>query len=452
MRRTLSLALISCCVAGALAAQVTPPAAHPAPVAASALTPMPIDRIVAIVGNHPILWSEVLDVINAQRANGLELATDSAGQLAQARDQLGRLIDEELLIAVAKQYKIEIGDADVARQIDDQMKKVRGQFKTETEYRDALKRDGFGNDTELRRFFNEQAKREQLQQKATDSLRAHGRLSAPASVTDEEITTEFSKIKETRKRPTTISFRQIVVPPMPNAAELKTALDKIIAVREEATKKGADFAQIAKRESMDLGSKELGGDLGWNRRGAMLPEFDAEMFRLPPGIVSGIVQTSYGFHIIKVDRVQPAEVKARHILIRPALDSNDLKLARLRADTVLMLWKAGTSYDTLVARYHDPAEIRSFPDAYPLDKLPAEYQKAVEGLKTGEFTKPFDIPNPESGKPKIVVFQVTARVDGGDYTVNDMRELIRSSLAQTKQVRRMLDQLKKEQYVSVRMP
>ena len=62
---------------------------------------MPIDRIVAIVGNHPILWSEVLDVINSQRANGLELATDSAGQMAQARDQLGKLIDEELLIAVA---------------------------------------------------------------------------------------------------------------------------------------------------------------------------------------------------------------------------------------------------------------------------------------------------------------------------------------------------------------
>ena len=185
MSRTLSLVLIACCVAGTLAAQVTPPPARPAPAAVSALTPMPIDRIVAVVGNHPILWSEVLDVINAQRANGLELATDSAGQMAQARDQLGKLIDEELLIAVAKQYKIVVGDADVSRPVDDQMKKVRGQFKTETEYRDALKRDGFGNDIELRRFFNEQAKREQLQQKATDSLRAHGRLSAPASVTDE---------------------------------------------------------------------------------------------------------------------------------------------------------------------------------------------------------------------------------------------------------------------------
>jgi peptidyl-prolyl cis-trans isomerase SurA len=441
------LTLVTACAAGSLAAQGVPPAA-----AAASPKPLPIDRIVGIVGTHPILYSEVLDVIYALKAdNRLEIAADSAGQMAQIKDQLDRMIDEEVLINVAKQYKIEVADADVSHQIDDRMKTVRANFKTEIEYHDALKKDGFGNDIELRRFYSEQAKRDLLQQRATDSLRAHGRLSAPVSVTEEEVSAEFAKIKDTRKRPATISFRQIVVPPQGNPAELKAALDKALAIREEVMKKGVDFAQVAKRESMDPGTKELGGDLGWNRRGVMLPEFDAEMFRLPPGVIGPIVQTSFGFHIIKVDRIQPAEVKARHILIVPALDSNDVKAAHMRADSVLMLWKAGTPYDTLVMRYHDNAELKSYPEAFPIEKLPPEYQKAIEGLKPGDFAKPFEIPNPVSGKPKIVVFQLTARVDGGDYTLNDMRELIKSSLVQTKQVRRMLDQLKKEQYVSVRL-
>ena len=71
------------------------------------------------------------------------------------------------------------------------------------------------------------------------------------------------------------------------------------------------------------GTKELGGDLGWNRRGRMVPEFDRMMFALNPGIISPVIETAFGFHIIRVDRVQPAEVKARHILIRPTVDTSD---------------------------------------------------------------------------------------------------------------------------------
>jgi peptidyl-prolyl cis-trans isomerase SurA len=175
------------------------------------------------------------------------------------------------------------------------------------------------------------------------------------------------------------------------------------------------------------------------------------MFRLAPGVVSPIVETAFGFHLIKVDRIQPAEVKARHILITPELDSGDVALAKLRADSVVTLWKAGTPYDTLLARYHDNSELKSFPDGYVVDSLPAEYQKAVQGLKRGEFTKPFEIPNPRSGKPKFVIIQVTERNEGGEYTVADMRDRIRSQLQQEKSIRRVLDALRREQYVSLRL-
>jgi peptidyl-prolyl cis-trans isomerase SurA len=441
--------LVSSTLFAALAATGAAAQGAPTTPAVKASNETPVDRVVAVVGTRPILWSEVLEKIYAG-SQGKELPTDSAAAINLAKDVLDGMIDEEVLIAAAKNYKIEIPDNEITPQVDKRLKEIRGRFKSETEFRDAMRREGFGNDNEFRKFLAEMFRRELTQQRATDSLRAHGRLAAPVAVTEAEVTEAFEREKgKLPKRPETLAFRQVVVPPRPNAAERKAALDKIIAIHEEVLKKGADFEQIAKRESMDPGSKELGGDLGWNRRGVMVAEFDRMMFMLAPGQISPVVETSLGFHIIRADRVQPSEVKARHILIMPALDSGDVVTARLRADSVARLWTAGTPYDSLIARYHDSEELKSLPDAYPVDSLPPEYREAVKGLKKGQLTQPFPIPNPRTGKPKFVVLQVIERSEGGEYTVADYRDRIRSGLRESKAYRRLIDQLRKEQYVRI---
>jgi parvulin-like peptidyl-prolyl isomerase len=88
-------------------------------------------------------------------------------------------------------------------------------------------------------------------------------------------------------------------------------------------KAGEDFAKLAKEFSTDPGSKEKGGDLGWFGHGQMVPEFDKAAFALQPGQVSEIVESQFGFHIIKVDEKKTEtkdgkaeeQVHARHILI-----------------------------------------------------------------------------------------------------------------------------------------
>ena len=456
MRRTaLSLSLVIG-VAASAAAQVTPPRPPARPAADSVSAPLQansVDRIVAVVGTKPILWSEVLEQVYAD-AQGKPLPKDSATAIQLARDVLGKMIDQDVLVAAAKQFKIDVPDADLQDQIDKRFKEVRARYKTDVELRDALRQSGFGTETEFRKFMLDQARREELQKRAVDSLRARGRLSAPVSVTEQEVDEAFERSKATLpKRPATISFRQIVVRPVAKPGPLKAAFEHAESLIVELKKKGADFEQIAKRESMDPTTRETGGDLGWNRRGVMVPEFDRVMFALPPGVISPMpVETSFGFHIIRVDRVQPGEVKARHILIVPAIDSQDIAWAKLRADTVLTKWKSGAvPFDTLIAHYHDPMEIRGWPDGLPVEDLPPEYKAALATAKKGDFVGPFAISTGKTTPPKYAVIQVLDRTEGGDYTVADLRDRIRTNLKAEKQYRRLIDQLRHEQYVSIKL-
>ncbi|MBV6520480.1 MAG: Chaperone SurA [Gemmatimonadaceae bacterium] len=411
----------------------------------------PMDRIVAVVGSTPLLWSEVLEVINQRRAQGMQIPDDSLGMVTLARQVVSELVDEEILVQKARSdTSIVVADADVATTVEQQMKRLRENFKSDQEYVQALKSGGFGNQEEYRRWLTEQARRRALSQRLIQHLQQSGKMIS-AAVSEAEITEAFEKNRlQLPKRPATLTFRQIVIATAatPNAKEAaRVKAESLLA----EINRGGDFASIAKRESQDPGSREQGGDLGWNRRGVMVPAFDQMMFALNPGQVSPVVETAYGFHIIKVDRVKPSEVKARHILIKPALDSADAQRAEHLADSLLVAWKAGASYDTLVARFHDADELPGSLDPFPRDQLPESYKEGMKSAKSGDFFGPFPIEDKLRGLPKYVIGQVLVAQDEGDYTVKDLREQIREQLQQEKSFRRLIDSLKKEIYVSIRL-
>ena len=418
---------------------------------ATAAVKIDVDRIVAVVGQTPILWSEVLEQVNIRRARGLTVPDAPDEQLKFARDVLGEMIDVEVMVQRAKlDTAIVVEDAELTQNVEQRMKQLRDQFKTDAEFAQALKSDGFGTAEEYRRWMMDQARRSTIQQKLVQKLRQDGKM-VTVGVSEDEITEAFGREKQKLpKRPATVTFRQIVVPTTASQEHLKVAAGKADSLLKEILK-GGDFDKIAKRESMDSSSAAQGGDLGWNRRGKMVPAFDQMMFALPPGQVSPLVETQFGYHIIRVDRVQPSERKARHILIKPSYDTTDVVRARLRADSVLTQWKAGVPYDTLVARYHDVAsdEARGVLEPFERSRLPESYQTAFAAKKNGEFVEPFPVEDRQQGVPKFIVAQLINVSDEGEYTVQDLRNQIRDQLSEEKSMRRLLDALRKETFVAI---
>ena len=430
--------------------------AAPAPAATRSGTvagAIPLDRVVAIVGDVVITQSNLRERLIYKKQSGEQIPTDSAAYQKYALNVLNELVDEELMVKKGKELKVEVPDADVNSTVDKQYKAIRSQFATDAEFRAELAKAGYGTPDEYKRFVADGIRRNELISRTTKKLKEDGKM-VSVNVTDAEVQEAFERNKDALpKREATVTWRQIIVSPKPSAAAKEVARVRAESLLAEI-KRGADFEQLAKRESADSGSRVNGGDLGWNRRGKMVPEFDRWLFgyyALQPGQLSPVVETPFGYHIIRVDRINAAEVKSRHILITPKIDSADVARARLEADSVATQWRAGVPFDSLAKKHHDyrGLEETSLLTPYPRKDLPAQYQTAFANAKPNDVVA-FDIPGSGNVPLKIAVAQLVTVEAGGDLTLAEVRERFRARLAEEGGVRRMLESLRKGTYVSVR--
>ena len=416
--------------------------------------PEVVDRIVAIVGQTPILLSQVqVEILQRQASNQLQLPTDSAGMTALRHQVLESMIDDEVLYQKARDdTSISVNDADVQVKVEEQVRKVRQQFPSDSDFRHQIVASHFTTQEEWRRWLSEQQRRQDYEQAYISKLQQDGKYK-PALVSEAELHRYFDEVRSQpgglQKRPALVSFRQIVVAPRPKPAARAAALARAESLLVQL-RHGADFQTLARRVSDDAGSKDRGGDLGWFRRGMMVSSFDRAAFSLRPGEISEIVETPFGFHIIKVDQVQPSEIKAFHILISPTIDSTDLAQALLRADTVAAALRAGGSFDSLAALYADTSEQREY-KTVERSRLPQSYQAAFDSATVGQVVNPFlsDPDNPTHAK--YIVAVLTSSEAEGEYTFDDLRERLRQSLSQQKAYQELMRSLRGQVFVEDRL-
>jgi peptidyl-prolyl cis-trans isomerase SurA len=434
------------------AAPVAVHAQQKAPAAQSSTTTqaIPLDRVVAIVGDVVITQSGLQEKLIQKRQEGATLPTDSTAFHTFVLGAVNELIDEELLLQKGKDLKIEVPDADVNNTVDKQVKDIRARFSSDAEYRAELQKAGLGTPEEFRRFRADEVRRAETITRTVRKLREDGKI-VQANVTDAEVQEAYDRNRATLpKREPSVTWRQIIIAPKPTAAAKERARQKAESLLVEL-KTGGEFEQLAKRESMDPGSKDNGGDLGWNRRGRMVAEFDRWMFALPPGQLSPVIETPFGYHVIRVDRVQPGEVKARHILIAPRVDSADVARAGLAADSVASAWKAGAAFDSLAKKHHDfaSAEETTLLTPFPRAQLPAPYQQAFGGKQAKDMVV-FQIPGNATVPGKFVVAQLASVEEGGDLTLAEVKERFRARLAEEGGIKRLMDTLRKGTFVAIR--
>ncbi|MGO4108896.1 peptidylprolyl isomerase [Paenibacillus sp. YAF4_2] len=183
---------------------------------------------------------------------------------------LDNMITQELIDQAAKDAKVTVTEADIDKEIEN----LKKSFGSEDEFQQTLQQYGM---TE-----------ESLREDAGTQVTIRKILEPQVKVTDADIKTYYDQNKESMATPAQIRASHILVATKEEAEAILKEL-----------KGGADFATLAKEKSTDTGTKDNGGDLNFFAKGTMEAAFDDAAFALKVGELSGVVQTSYGYHIIK---------------------------------------------------------------------------------------------------------------------------------------------------------
>jgi peptidyl-prolyl cis-trans isomerase C len=246
----------------------------------------PVDIKVAEVNGEGILMSELTRQLRVMIGGNTKLSKEN---YLKARDEaLESLINQELLYQEGKKEGLETEDADVEAEVA----KVKQNFPTQEAFEQVLKMQGLTEPKFIVMVKRVMTMRDTIKVKVQPLAKA---------VTDKEIQDYYEANKEKFSESEQVKARHILIKTAQNASEEEKAIakNKIDAILKEV-RDGGDFAELAKKDS-ECPSAPQGGDLGFFSRGQMVKPFEDVAFALQPGQVSDVVETEFGYHIIRVD-------------------------------------------------------------------------------------------------------------------------------------------------------
>lgn len=315
-----------------------------------------LDRIIAKVGREIILESDL-----TKRMQQLEAAGILTEDITKF-DVLNDMIESKLIVQQAKKEDYKVDKEEIKSMAEEQIQKVSSQFNSEFEFKQELKKANL-TVSELKDYYIEMLTEQRLKDQIINN-----EIKNKVHITDVEIKEYYEEHKsEIPPRPEMVEIGMIMRTIEPSEETRKAALLEINKIREMLID-GEDFADLAKKYS-DCGSASQGGDLGYFGRGAMVKPFEDAAFNLMPGEISEVVETQFGYHIIKLEDKKDDEIRVRHILKKVEATENDIKATITLMQNVLQKLDEGEDFAELAKTYSQ------------------DDSSAVKGGVIGEFTK-----------------------------------------------------------------
>ena len=267
------------------------------------------------------------------------------------------------------------------------------------------------------------------------------KVAATINVTDEQLRAAYSSSLDNFRMPERVHARHILLKTEGKSDTEKKALQAKAQDLLKQLKGGADFAELAKKNSDD-GSKDQGGDLGWFTHGQMVAEFDSAAFALKPKEISGVVTSQFGYHIIQTLEKEQAKLKpfedvkddlAKEVRSQAVTDKMQMLADQMHADLV----KSPKSAAEVAKKYG--ADLIVMPSAAAGEAIPGlgvnpEIDSSLASMKPGEVSSEVVLPN-----NRMAVVILNSRTPGRPAEFSEVQTQIRDKLVNDKAVQLAAD-------------
>ena len=276
-----------------------------------------VDKIIAKVDNYIVLKSELEQAY---------IQFLSRGQLAGGNTRceiLESLLISKLLLAKAEIDSVIVSEEEVSGDLDRRIRTILAQLPDPSQVEEIYGKTIGEITDELRPEVRDQLTIQRMQ----------GTITADVNVTPAEVRRFFNKIPKDSLPyfSLEVSVSQIVKNPEIGKPQKDQARSFLRELKRRIEQGEGTFEDYATRYSADPGSARNGGGLGFQKRGALVPEYEATAFKLKPGEISDPVESEFGFHMIQLIERRGNEYDSRHILVKPNSVEEDI----LRAESYL---------------------------------------------------------------------------------------------------------------------
>ena len=410
---------------------------------ASSDGPQLLDRIIAVVDREIILLSELqwnlqMEIIQQR----LDIRRDAAKIEVLEEYLFENMVNDAILLAKARADTVLVSSREVEDALKEELASLKEQYGTE-EYARMLRQQSM-TEKDIRDRRRRDIRNYLLKQGVIESL---GRN---ITVSYKDVADFYEAYRDSLpEKPEQVHISHIMLRVKPGEEKKAEVRQRLMAILERA-KAGEDFAELAKQYSEDIGSAQNGGDLGFFEKNTMVPVFEKAAFSLEPGEISDIIETQFGYHIIKVEEKTPRGVRARHILMGATTTSEDEPQIIEQLNMLRKRVLEGEDFAELArgySEYEASASIGGMLGWYQVDNLPEDFKPVVDALKPGEVSAPV---KSEQGYHIICLNE---REEGGSVTIEHDRETLERMVHQqrlSEAIEEALDRERERIYMDVK--